>query len=188
MRNNFLKKNIFLSIISISQHLTHSKFWFNCVHLFFSSSLYLFYSRIPFPLSIFLSSSLSRIYVIIYIHILYTIIYIQRIFIRDLTTNVALKTQRKRRKRGQIMYAYKKIIIPIFPLTYIRTYACIYTYWYICMCVNVCVYIYYIYMIFSFVGMIDLMKIVDRIWRLFVTSCNFANLYNNFSEYLLSRA
>lgn len=170
MRNNLKKKknNISLSIyiISISRHLTHSSNFDSIASISFSPPLYISFTLVspspPFQ-SFFLSSSLSlslsRIYVIIYIHILYTIIYIQRIFIRDLTTNVALKKEKKKKNKGKEenedklctrIKKKKKIIIPILPLTYIRTYACIYTYWYICMCVNVCVYIYYIYMIFSF--------------------------------------
>lgn len=166
MRNNLKKKKkkqyfpLYIYNFDISTFNSFFKFWFNCVHLFFSSSLYLFYSRIPFPpsfnLSFFLplSLSLSRIYVIIYIHILYTIIYIQRIFIRDLTTNVALKKekkkkQRKRRKRGQIMYAYKEKKKNYYPDTpfNIHTHVCMHLYILVYMYVRECmrVYILYIY-------------------------------------------
>lgn len=164
MRNNLKKKknNISLSIyiISISRHLTHSSNFDSIASISFSP-LYISFTLVspspPFQ-SFFLSSSLSlslsRIYVIIYIHILYTIIYIQRIFIRDLTTNVALKKekkkkQRKRRKRGQIMYAYKEKKKNYYPDTpfNIHTHVCMHLYILVYMYVRECmrVYILYIY-------------------------------------------
>lgn len=122
---------------------------------------------LPFILSIssiFLSSPLFRIYVIIYIHILYTVICIQLIFTRNSIANITIKgKKREEKKKTKTNYTYackRKELYSL--LTYIRTYACIYTYLYICMCVSVCVYIYYIYIIFSFVAMIDLVGIVDR--------------------------